>query len=53
MGHADEQTTSIYTHSLSDMADLTSDVMEKVYKSATGKHRKYTPKTHRQNANSL
>lgn len=53
MGHADEQTTSIYTHSLSDMADLTSEVMEKVYKSATGKHRKYTPKTHRQNANSL
>jgi integrase len=31
MGHADEQTTSIYTHSLSDMADLTSEVMTKVY----------------------
>lgn len=31
MGHADEQTTSIYTHSLSDMSDLAVDVMEKVY----------------------
>jgi integrase len=31
MGHADEQTTSIYTHSLSDMADMTTGVMEKVY----------------------
>jgi len=31
MGHADEQTTSIYTHSLSDMADITTEVMEKVY----------------------
>lgn len=31
MGHADEQTTSIYTHSLSDMADVTTEVMEKVY----------------------
>lgn len=32
MGHADEQTTSIYTHGLSDMLDITSEVMEKVYK---------------------
>ena len=31
MGHADEQTTSIYTHALSDMADMTTEVMEKVY----------------------
>jgi integrase len=31
MGHADEQTTSIYTHSLSDMADITTEVMEKVF----------------------
>lgn len=31
MGHADEQTTSIYTHSLSDMSDMATDVMSKVY----------------------
>lgn len=31
MGHADEQTTSIYTHALSDMVDITTEVMEKVY----------------------
>jgi integrase len=31
MGHADESTTSIYTHTLSDMTDMTVEVMEKVY----------------------